>query len=250
MKDVLWLIPLVAAAPVFLLLSRRERGSVFLPALLAFWVGFLSLHRLAGQTPPDPALWLKLLAGMAVVAGALWLGGAPGRWFSGAAAIGLSLSTVSGAVGGPGRFLRFLIETVGMDPELAQAVTFLGRKGLHFVGYGVLAWLTCRAARAAGWSPRVAVGVGLLWAVPLAAFDELTQLSSAGRTGTVQDFLLDLFGMAVFLGVQGFAWHRRAQVEIEPEVPALAGLDDGESARPQHAEHGRVPRQDVGDETP
>ena len=86
-----------------------------------------------------------------------------------------------------------------IDMGTADGVVFLARKAIHFTFYGCFAWFGLRAAQAAGAALQGAVVSGFAVALSHACIDEWRQASSAGRTGSVWDVLLDLSGMVVFV---------------------------------------------------
>lgn len=93
------------------------------------------------------------------------------------------------------------------------------RKSLHFVEYGLLAFLLYRAFRAASgpqWSPRplylaggVAIAYGLL--------DEFLQSYVPSRTGSALDWAVDILGIVTVLAVIGRRERARAR---RPDPPA------------------------------
>ena len=88
-----------------------------------------------------------------------------------------------------GPILRALLP--GASPEFVQTAHFLIRKGAHVFEYAVLALLW----RLAVGGVRAPLGLAVL----TASLDELRQSVTPGRTGSVQDVLLDGSAAAVAL---------------------------------------------------
>lgn len=125
------------------------------------------------------------------------------KWWNTGGMIGLGVLTAffSGPPGGVGKFVTFLREVLGLSPQVADAVNFLVRKGIHLGVYGSLALCAGLVAwqalgrRSAMWV------AGLGWGLGHAILDETTQATTTVRTGSVYDVLLDLAGMSIALGV-------------------------------------------------
>lgn len=127
------------------------------------------------------------------------------RWPAAVGMVGIGILTAffSGPPGGVGKFVRFLREVIGLSPELADAVNFFVRKGIHLGVYGLLAlcagYVVWQAVnrKSALWAGALAWGLGH------AVLDETTQMSTTVRTGSLGDVVLDLTGMALALLLLG-----------------------------------------------
>lgn len=188
-------------------LRVRRRAWLYSVAVLLGAVAAPVAHLWPGgeNAVPNGAL-LVAAVGLALIAG---FGARPersgARWFV-LLAISLGLLTVlgSGPAGGPGRFMAFLTDIVGLSLQQAETVNFVVRKSVHLLGYGILAWSAGRSTGNAAGS-RLLAGYG--WAVPHACLDEWHQTFSDGaRTGSFGDVLLDVLGMTVLLAPQWRAW--------------------------------------------
>lgn len=95
-------------------------------------------------------------------------------------------------------------------------------KGVHFIEYGVLAFLMTHAVRRT-W-PRARFGLATAWwlTVALGLSDELHQAYVPGRNADIYDLLADALGAfaAVTLyGVLGALWGRRDGASVALEAP-------------------------------
>jgi lipopolysaccharide/colanic/teichoic acid biosynthesis glycosyltransferase/VanZ family protein len=89
------------------------------------------------------------------------------------------------------------------------------RKGLHFVEYGLLAFLLYRAFRAVRgpeWSPKPLYLAGAA-AVAYGFLDEFLQSFVPSRTGSAFDWAVDILGIVTVLAVIGWRERRRAPRE-------------------------------------
>lgn len=116
------------------------------------------------------------------------------RWLLASVLAAALLPAFGGSSSGPGGLTAWL-QGLGIAPELAWQITVALRKSIHFGYFGFIAltafWGSGRSKPM--WS--------ITWAVLHAAFDENRQASSAGRTGSIWDVLLDLAGAATFVGL-------------------------------------------------
>lgn len=76
-------------------------------------------------------------------------------------------------------------------------VEFLIRKGVHFVGYGLLALIFFSFFKSVSW--RYPVVLSFIGTVAIASLDEYRQSTMPGRTGMVGDVFLDASGALTFL---------------------------------------------------
>ncbi len=166
-------------------------------------------------------VWLPAQAGVELAPGTVWAGVAllaalalgsirpgelPTGWGVALVALGALVAFFSGSPGSADPWFRFFRETLGMSKEMADAAVFTSRKAVHFMGYGVFAWIVLREARSQGLPWRSAAFAALLWVAPHAAFDEADQLFSGSRNASVLDVGVDLLGASAFLFG---AWKRR-----------------------------------------
>lgn len=89
-----------------------------------------------------------------------------------------------------------------LSAETLAAINFLLRKAAHVVAYGILGVLSWRAAEG--------LTIALMIVLAVAAFDEWHQSTTALRTGSPWDVLLDLCGAAIAIGVARRWRSRRA----------------------------------------
>jgi VanZ family protein len=104
-----------------------------------------------------------------------------------------------------GSFLHHLIGW-----ELPQAVNIGLRKLMHLVGYGILGALAYRATRID--LPRRPIVAALCVALLVSGTDELHQRTTALRTGSGWDVLLDLVGAAIAI------WSVRRMTKYRQEI--------------------------------
>lgn len=109
------------------------------------------------------------------------------------------LSYASSSKGGSGWQVRYLVEHFGFSEATAEETVHWIRKCLHFSFYGTVALLAKHVAK--GYGLRAAQAVVWAFALTLmyASFDEARQVLAPGRTGRIQDVVLDLAGASTFL---------------------------------------------------
>lgn len=129
----------------------------------------------------------------------------PSFWGVSLVLLGVLVAYFSGSPGSADPWFRFFHETLGMSREAADVAVFASRKGVHFLGYGVFAWVALREGRSQGLAWRAAAIAAMLWVAPHACFDELDQLFAGNRNASVLDVAVDLLGAAAFLAR---AWRR------------------------------------------
>jgi VanZ family protein len=172
---------------VFTLLGHRHFGRVLLPALKPMaLLGLMSLsaYSLLRSSRRKPNLMLMISSFMAGF-----------------------LAYASSAAGGPDPMYQWLFHTFGLTPESAWTSTILIRKSIHFTYFGLIALFAYKGAVGLAAIPQNrntaipnrAILFALLWTATFAAFDEISQLSSPGRTGSILDFALDMLGAGAFV---------------------------------------------------
>lgn len=175
---------------------------VYIPLFSFFWM--LSLPQ-EGLIPKACAAFA--LAATAELGAAISLHGKDQRFWKAALylvplfALGMLVAQFSGGAGGPGRFVKFFTETLGWSMEAAETATYVVRKTLHFLFYGVLGVLASRAMRASGTPEKQACLYALAWPISHGAFDELRQYFTPERMGTPWDLLLDTAGAVCLVGL-------------------------------------------------
>ena len=87
-----------------------------------------------------------------------------------------------------------------VSAETLATINFLIRKAAHVVAYGILGALAWRAAGRAG--------VAMLIVLVVATVDEWHQSTTALRSGSPWDVLLDLAGAAIAISL-GLRWQSR-----------------------------------------
>ncbi len=102
-----------------------------------------------------------------------------------------------------GSRLAALFRFLGFGTEAVAPVHFFVRKGAHVALYAGLGLLATRAAGMQLPAPR-ALRVSLAIALAVAGADEAHQATTASRTGSPWDVLLDLAGAA--LGALAWRW--------------------------------------------
>ena len=117
------------------------------------------------------------------------------------ATLGCFLAVASSSAGGPGWMVQWFMHTLGFSPDAAYTTTVIVRKAVHFGYFGLIALLAFLGAMRIAGDLRRAVLFALLWTATFAAFDELSQLASPKRTGSLLDFCLDMLGALVFLSI-------------------------------------------------
>ncbi len=112
-----------------------------------------------------------------------------------------AIARLSGSGGAADPMLAWFRSVLGLSPEAAGVAVVVLRKTVHFTFYGLFAWIALRAARMAEGERRAAAVLALSLALSLAAFDELRQSVSPGRTGSIWDVALDMTGAVAFVGI-------------------------------------------------
>jgi VanZ family protein len=111
----------------------------------------------------------------------------------------LAYSAAAGLWGG---FLLYLGSIPYLDVPGPQ---YEGNDKLaHLCAYAPLGLLSALAARAAGWSPRTAIGVGVAAALGVGITDELHQRSVPGRVCDAEDALMDAAGGLIGAALSGW----------------------------------------------
>lgn len=83
-----------------------------------------------------------------------------------------------------------------LSPEMLNALNFLARKGAHFCGFAILAYLGYRMFRDSfGLAPPVALRWAILTSILRAFLDEWQQSFVPGRTATLMDVGIDTGGI-------------------------------------------------------
>lgn len=118
------------------------------------------------------------------------------------------IAQFSAEAGGASGMADWLIRIAGISAETAASVTTIARKSIHFLFYGLLALAAFRLAYRGGAKGAWAVAWAFAFALALSLFDETRQSFVVGRTGSIWDVLLDVAGMAVFVGI-AYAFSRR-----------------------------------------
>ena len=120
-------------------------------------------------------------------------------WFVGASILGFTVAYFSGNKGGPDPMVAALQHLFGLPPETALELVVYVRKFIHLGFYGFVAVAFAQVCFHSGSATKSALRCGFVYAAALAAFDELRQSSSAARTGSILDVLLDIVGATFFL---------------------------------------------------
>lgn len=121
----------------------------------------------------------------------------------------------SSSAAGPDWMVQWFTQTVGLTPDAAYTATVITRKLVHFNYFGFIAQLAFYGAFRLTEHLKRSIAFALLWTATFAAFDELSQLASPKRTGSILDFGLDMLGAIVFVA---FALNR-AQKRLTSAVP-------------------------------
>ena len=194
--------------PSILLLSPSLRRSVLLPAwCLAAIPAIVGLGALSSGTNVAVAPALLALAvigtgiyvyrGRSVVDLAIPLGAL--------AVCAALVAYFSSGQGGP-EPMEHWYERYGLSKAIADALTHIFRKTVHFTFYGTVGLTTLIAARRAGASRGEALRTAFLTTFAVAICDELRQSGYANRSGSPWDVLLDLSGAVAFVGLS--EWRR------------------------------------------
>lgn len=108
-------------------------------------------------------------------------------------ALALPLTYFSGGAGGAGGWAEYLMTHFGLTFQQADFAVLSLRKTIHFSYYGLIglsAWFALREE-----ARRLALALILVLGV--SCFDEVRQSFTPGRTGKIEDVLIDLAGAAV-----------------------------------------------------
>lgn len=107
--------------------------------------------------------------------------------------LALPLTYFSGGAGGAGGWTEYLMSHFGLTFLQADFAVLALRKTIHFSYYGMIglsAWFALREeARRLAFALILVLGVS--------CFDEVRQSFTPGRTGKIEDVLIDLAGAAV-----------------------------------------------------
>ncbi len=123
------------------------------------------------------------------------------------------IANFSGGKGGADPMVNWASGFFGLSAEAAYIVIVAVRKGVHFFGYGLLAWMAYRLANPK-FELRSAIIFGMTVALAFAIFDEVRQTSSAVRNGSAWDIGLDLAGAATVIGISVL----RYRYQLKPNV--------------------------------
>jgi VanZ family protein len=118
----------------------------------------------------------------------------------------------SSSLGAPDWMVQWFIQIVGLDTDAAYTATVVTRKLIHFTYFGLIALFAYLGAIRLTHDVKRSIAFALLWTATFAAFDELSQLASPKRTGSILDFGLDMLGAAVFVTL--------ANQRFRPKSPA------------------------------
>jgi VanZ family protein len=127
--------------------------------------------------------------------------------------ISLPLAYLSGSGGSAGGWTDQLREWFNFTPDQADLAVKLIRKTIHFCAYGTIAMTAYLATRSIQ-KGKSAIIVALVWGCAHGAFDELRQAQTPGRQGRIEDFMVDLAGMIVFLAVTHWLCNNRDKTVI------------------------------------
>jgi VanZ family protein len=125
----------------------------------------------------------------------------------------LPLAYLSGSGGSAGGWTDQLREWFNLTPDQADLAVKIIRKTIHFCAYGTIAMTAYLATRSVK-KGRSAIIVALVWGCAHGAFDELRQAQTPGRQGRLEDFMVDLAGMIVFLAVTHWLCNNRDKTAI------------------------------------
>lgn len=109
----------------------------------------------------------------------------------------LPIATLSGGSGSANGWQESLMAWFNLPSSQAQLGVLWIRKTIHFTAYGLIG-LTMYAALKGIPRPSKAYWAAL-WVASHAAFDELRQHLTPGRSGRLEDFMTDMLGASVFL---------------------------------------------------
>lgn len=169
------------------------------------------------------ATTVLLLAIMAVLAYVQAQGeGKKWSWaFLLAVVFGLFIAFISGPEGGSDGMVKLVQMIFGYtddDWRIVSRIVFFIRKTIHFTAYGSAAFFTAWAVWRQGGKLGSCWAAGYAWPLPLSVFDEWNQSHVNTRTGTMNDVVLDIFGMTFFLFVFTWFYKRRERKELEDRL--------------------------------
>lgn len=132
----------------------------------------------------------------------------------------MCIGLVSGGAGGSDGWTGWLERLLGITTAQAELLMVTIRKGIHFVYYGVLAVLVAHFVEERLHPTPIRTAVWI--AMGIATYDEMRQLFTPFRTGSVRDWLIDLFGVVVCLTIWKWQLMRRRS---EDRVGVAANLE-------------------------
>lgn len=244
-KTLSYIVPAAGVGGGILLWFGANHPWLLCVGVFAAWVAFLIVHSKGGPSLSSvvlgtlytvayalmPTVWdgiatrfqdvllpsVSILTALGAISMVVYLGAGKMNarcvtWAFLMVGVGLSTAAFSGPQGGPGVFMRFLINVLNLDHGVAEALTFFGRKAVHLVTYGVLA-LSAGATSRSTTGSATWFWAGLLWALPHAVLDERHQTLAVNRSGSLGDVALDAAGMVVALMVARTLANRKATKE-------------------------------------
>lgn len=113
--------------------------------------------------------------------------------------VALPIAGLSGSAGSAGGWQESLMAWFHLNVQQADLVVLCIRRTIHFMAYGTIALTFFRSAADLPQMRRTATAV--VWVASHAAFDELRQHVTPGRSGRVEDAVIDLLGAATFIGL-------------------------------------------------
>ena len=116
-------------------------------------------------------------------------------------AIALALATLSGGAGSAMGWEQQFSAWFHLNPQQADLAVKVVRKCIHFSFYGSLALTMALASLKSSHPLTKSILIGAIWTAGHGAFDELRQGLTPGRTGSIDDFAIDMIGAAAFLSV-------------------------------------------------
>lgn len=135
-------------------------------------------------------------------------------------AFAILVSLVSSSVGGADPMKQWVMAHLGMGAEAADQLVLAVRKTIHFTFYGCVAWSAAAAARSAKEPEGSWLLFGGWFALTVASFDEMRQITAAGRTGSFWDVLIDLAGALTFLAIMHFRFRPKPKPTAKPKRTA------------------------------
>ena len=187
-----WLYPAACAALGFCVLAIT-----FIWPRIAWFGGLhLALFALAAWSQLSlPKLLLSLMLPLVVW---FFLKG-PSRPFMLAMIVALPIAGLSGGTGSATGWQESLMAMFHLTFSQADFAVICIRRTIHFSAYGLIALTFYRTA--VELTVRRHVAVAALWVIGHAAFDELRQLMTPGRSGRLEDFLIDMAGAVTFISI-------------------------------------------------